>query len=73
MSARIDDMDATPADAERKDIALPPPGAPDIEIARAVPPQPILELAKERLGLPASALVPYGHFKAKLALAHIDS
>ncbi|MDZ7770505.1 MAG: formate--tetrahydrofolate ligase [Woeseiaceae bacterium] len=52
---------------------MPPPGSPDIEIARAVPPQPILPLAQERLGLPAASLVPYGHFKAKLSLAHIDS
>ncbi len=47
--------------------ALPPPGAPDIEIARAAPMRPILDLAGERLGLPADALIPYGHHKAKLS------
>ena len=52
---------------------LPPPGAPDIEIARAARMEPILPLAEARLGLPAAALVPYGHFKAKLSLDHIAS
>ena len=50
---------------------LPPPGAPDIEIARAAPMRPILSLAEERLGLPGDALIPYGHYKAKLSLDHI--
>ncbi len=50
---------------------LPPPGAPDIEIARAAKLLPILPLAAERLGIAAEALVPYGHFKAKLALDFI--
>lgn len=52
---------------------LPPPGAPDIEIARAAAMEPILELAERRLGLKADALVPFGHFKAKLSLDHIAS
>ena len=52
---------------------LPAPGAPDIEIARAAEMKPILPLAEERLALPADALVPYGHFKAKLSLDHIAS
>jgi len=47
---------------------LPPPGTPDIEIARAVQPVPTVMLAQQRFGLPADALVPYGHHKAKLAL-----
>ncbi|MEX0707265.1 MAG: formate--tetrahydrofolate ligase [Woeseia sp.] len=72
MSARIDDV-KNPLALHNKKVELPPPGSPDIEIARAVPPQPILPLAQERLGLPAASLVPYGHFKAKLSLAHIDS
>ena len=50
---------------------LPPPGAPDIDIARAAKLEPILSLAERRLGLPAAALVPYGHDKAKLSLDHI--
>ena len=72
MSARIEDV-KNPLALHNKKIELPPPGSPDIEIARAVPPQPILPLAQQRLGLPAASLVPYGHFKAKLSLAHIDS
>jgi formate--tetrahydrofolate ligase len=46
---------------------LPPPGAPDIEIARAATMQPILGLAEEKMGIPAEALVPHGHYKAKLS------
>jgi formate--tetrahydrofolate ligase len=51
---------------------LPAPGAPDIEIARAATRQPILGLAKDILGIPAEALVPYGHDKAKLSLDYIN-
>ncbi len=51
---------------------LPAPGAPDIEIARAAKMTPILPLAEKTLGIPAEALVPYGHFKAKLSLEYID-
>ncbi len=52
---------------------LPPPGAPDIEIARAARMEPILALAQRRLGLAPESLVPYGHHKAKLSLEHIAS
>ena len=51
---------------------LPAPGAPDIEIARAAKMTPILPLAEKILGIPSEALVPYGHFKAKLSLDYID-
>ncbi|MFT5013221.1 MAG: formate--tetrahydrofolate ligase [Candidatus Azotimanducaceae bacterium] len=50
-----------------------PLGTPDIDIARSVAPQSILLLAQQRLGLPAEALIPYGHFKAKLDLSSIDT
>ena len=50
---------------------LPPIGAPDIEIARAAQMKPILDLAKKRLGVPADALIPYGHHKAKVSLDYI--
>ncbi|WP_088310723.1 formate--tetrahydrofolate ligase [Novosphingobium sp. B 225] len=50
---------------------LPPPGAPDIEIARAAKMAPILPLAQDRLGIAPEALVPYGHFKAKVSLEYI--
>ena len=52
---------------------LPAPGAPDIDIARAAKMKPILPLAEDKLGIPAEALVPYGHFKAKLSLDYIES
>ena len=51
---------------------LPPPGTPDIEIARAVQPTPILNLAQETLGLSPEALIPHGHYKAKLDLSKLD-
>ncbi len=35
--------------------------------------RPILELAQERLGIDASALAPYGHTKAKIALDYVRS
>ena len=44
----------------------------DIEIARAAHMQPITEIG-ERLGLPAKAIQPYGHTKAKISLDHIAS
>ena len=50
---------------------LPPPGAPDIEIARAATMLPILQLAAERLGIAPDAVIPYGHYKAKLGLDFI--
>jgi formate--tetrahydrofolate ligase len=52
---------------------LPPPGAPDIEIARAAKMEPILPLAERRLGIAPEALIPYGHHKAKLSLDFINS
>lgn len=53
--------------------SMPPPGAPDIEIARAVAPRPILQIAEEHFGLTGDAVVPYGHYKAKIALDHITA
>ncbi|OEE67352.1 formate--tetrahydrofolate ligase [Enterovibrio norvegicus FF-33] len=59
--------------AELTMTVLPPPGAPDIEIARAVKPWPIFEVAQRKLGVAAHALIPYGHYKAKLDLAQLDT
>ena len=58
----------TPAPAE-----FLPPGTPDIEIARSVQPQSILLLAQRRFGLPGESLVPFGHYKAKLDMAYVDT
>ena len=44
----------------------------DIEIARAATLRPIVELAGDRLGIPADALTPYGHDKAKVSLDYLD-
>ena len=52
---------------------LPPPGSPDIEIARAARMLPIMEIAEKRLNIPADALIPYGHHKAKLSLPYVAS
>ncbi|MEI7568446.1 MAG: formate--tetrahydrofolate ligase [Alcaligenaceae bacterium] len=45
----------------------------DLEIAQAATKRPILELAAERLNIPAEQLEPYGRFKAKLSLEYIDT
>ncbi len=56
-----------------EDDRLPPPGSPDLDIARAATMQPILSLAEEALGIPADGLVPFGHYKAKLTQAFTSS
>ncbi|PKW28165.1 formate--tetrahydrofolate ligase [Phycicoccus duodecadis] len=45
----------------------------DIEIAEAAEILPIADLARDRLGIPADALVPYGHTKAKVSLPFVAS
>jgi formate--tetrahydrofolate ligase len=45
----------------------------DIEIAQAATLRPIVDLAKDRLGIDAKHLVPYGHDKAKIRLDYINS
>jgi formate--tetrahydrofolate ligase len=45
----------------------------DIEISQAAVMQPILDVAKEKLGIEAEDLIPYGHYKAKVSLDYIDS
>src|SRR5688500_20204935 len=43
----------------------------DLAIARGVKLRKVVELAKERLGIDADDLEPYGHYKAKLSDALI--
>ena len=43
-----------------------PPVPTDIEIARRATLRPIIDLARERLEIPETALEPYGRHKAKL-------
>ncbi len=45
----------------------------DIQIAQGAVLQPIVALARERLGIPEEQLEPYGRFKAKISPAHIAS
>jgi formate--tetrahydrofolate ligase len=45
----------------------------DIEIAQAAKKRPIMELAKEKLGIAPENLEPYGHYKAKLSMDFIKS
>jgi len=44
----------------------------DIEIAQAAKMQRVTSIA-EKLGIPEDQLVPYGHYKAKVALGYVDS
>ncbi|HXV24431.1 MAG TPA: formate--tetrahydrofolate ligase [Alphaproteobacteria bacterium] len=44
----------------------------DIEIAREARMRPAIELGRERLGLKAEDLEPYGHYKAKVSLSVME-
>ena len=43
----------------------------DIEIAQAARMRPIIDIAREKLGIAAENLEPYGHYKAKVSLDYI--
>jgi formate--tetrahydrofolate ligase len=45
----------------------------DIEIAQQAKMRRIMELARDRLGIPDDYLEPYGHYKAKLSLDYLDT
>ena len=45
----------------------------DIEISQAAKKRPILDIAKDRLGISAENLDPYGHYKAKVSMDYIKS
>jgi formate--tetrahydrofolate ligase len=45
----------------------------DIEISQAAHMRPIVEVAKDKLGIDAEDLIPYGHYKAKVSLDYIAS
>jgi formate--tetrahydrofolate ligase len=45
----------------------------DIEISQAATMRPIVEVAKEKLGIDAKNLEPYGHYKAKVSLDYVKS
>eukprot|EP00930_Biecheleria_cincta_P101049 TRINITY_DN92684_c0_g1_i1.p1 TRINITY_DN92684_c0_g1~~TRINITY_DN92684_c0_g1_i1.p1 ORF type:complete len:576 (+),score=103.14 TRINITY_DN92684_c0_g1_i1:62-1789(+) len=48
-------------------------GKTDIQLAQEAEMKPIIDLAKEKFGIPKEDLDPYGHFKAKLSLSYIES
>ena len=45
----------------------------DIEIAQAAVKRPILDIAREKLGIAPENLEPYGHYKAKVSMEYIKS
>src|SRR5487761_1046715 len=45
----------------------------DIEISQSATKRPIFEIAKEKLGIAAENLEPYGHYKAKVSMDYIKS
>src|SRR5215468_5008164 len=45
----------------------------DIEISQAAKKRPIIDVARERLGLTPENLEPYGHYKAKVSMDFIKS
>jgi len=45
----------------------------DIEISQAAQKRPIIEIARERLGIAPENLEPFGHHKAKVSLEYIRS
>ena len=45
----------------------------DIEIAQAAKMRPIVDVAADKLDIPAEDLIPYGHYKAKVSLDYIAS
>ena len=40
----------------------------DWEIAQAAKLRPIIDIARDRLGIPAEQVEPYGHYKAKIGM-----
>jgi len=57
-------MSSTPAAATN-------PFPSNIEIAQRARMRPVVELGRERLGIPAESLEPYGHYKAKVSLDYV--
>src|SRR6201981_406998 len=45
----------------------------DIEISQSAKKRPILDIAKEKLGIGAENLEPYGHYKAKVSMDYVKS
>src|SRR6266581_4233811 len=68
-------MNPTPATAAKMPTVASQHANPksDIEIAQAAKKRPIMEIAREKLGIAPENLEPYGHYKAKLSMDFIKS
>jgi formate--tetrahydrofolate ligase len=68
-------MTPSPATAPKGAAAASQHGQPksDIEIAQAAPKRPILDIAREKLGIGPESLEPYGRYKAKLSMDFVRS
>src|SRR3954452_24571566 len=68
-----------PTSAQRKDDKAAKPSSQhanpksDIEISQAAKKRPILDIAREKLGVAPENLEPYGHYKAKVSMEYIKS
>jgi formate--tetrahydrofolate ligase len=45
----------------------------DIEISQSAKKRPVLDIAKEKLGIAPENLEPYGHYKAKVSMEYVKS
>jgi formate--tetrahydrofolate ligase len=45
----------------------------DIEISQAAKMRPVIDIAREKLGIPGEYVLPYGHYKAKISLDYLAS
>ena len=68
-------MNPTPATAAKAPTLASQHANPksDIEIAQATKKRPIMEIAREKLGIAPENLEPYGHYKAKVSMDYIKS
>jgi formate--tetrahydrofolate ligase len=68
-------MNPTPATAMKAPLVASQHDKPrsDIEIAQAAKMRPIIDVARERLGIGPENLQPYGHYKAKVSMDYIKS
>ena len=68
-------MTPPPASAAKTSAAASQHAQPksDIEISQAAKKRPILDIARERLGIAPQDLEPYGHYKAKLSMDFVRS
>src|SRR5579872_3232632 len=68
-------MTASSATAARAPAAASQHAQPksDIEISQAAKKRPIMDIAREKLGIGPENLEPYGHYKAKISMDFIKS